>query len=139
MYIYIYIYIDLLLVALIISAGYSEGLVAWRLQQAQFSIQILQKFLGFRILLELQSKKLGPQKPRNCSGIEANGTTKAELLPRSSKSHHFSKFTGFLIKFASKTQSKQQQRWDTKFHGFRSNFGLENRPKNVPVTRKRIS
>ena len=43
------------------------------------------------------------------------------------------------IKFASKTKSKKQQRWEPKFNGFRTNLGVENRPKNVPVWGKLIS
>ena len=43
------------------------------------------------------------------------------------------------IKFASKTKSKKQQRWEPKFNGFRTNLGVENRPKNVPVQGKWIS
>ena len=56
---------------------------------ANFSVQILREILGFRILLEPESKKFDPQAPQNCSEIEANGSTKAEFLPRSSKSHNF--------------------------------------------------
>ena len=53
------ILIDLLFVALIISAGCSEGHVARRLQQAHFSVPILHQILGFRIRLEPESKKFG--------------------------------------------------------------------------------
>ena len=42
------------------------------------------------------------------------------------------------LKFALKTKSKKREHREAKFHGFRSNFGVENRPKNVPVGEKQI-
>ena len=52
-------------------------------------VQILWEILGFQILVEPESKKFGPQAPQKYSKIEANGSTKAEFLPRSSKSMIF--------------------------------------------------
>ena len=43
------------------------------------------------------------------------------------------------LKFALKTKSKKREHREAKFHGFRSDFSVENRPKNVPVGEKQIS
>ena len=106
----IYLSIDLLLVALIISTGFSEGHVARRLQQAQFRlrIQIPLQILRFCMLLEPECERFGCQAPRNCFEIEANGTTKARLLSRSSKSHDFPKFSWFLhLQFGSQNHGNR--------------------------------
>ena len=93
------IYIDLLLVALIISTGSSEGRAAQRsMQQDQcrLCVTMLQQILRFSMFLEPKSMKFGPWAPPNCLKIEANGATKTELLARFSKSHDFLEILKFL-------------------------------------------
>ena len=89
--------IDLLLVALIISTGFSESRVARRLQQEHFGlrIEIPQQIWRFRALLVSKSMKFGPWEPRNYSKIDAKGTLEAELAPRSIKSGDFLRISWF--------------------------------------------
>ena len=91
--------IDLLLVALIISTGFSEGRAARRsMQQDQcrLCVTMRQQILRFSMFLEPKSMKFGPWAPPNCWKIEANGATKTKVLPRFSKSHDFLKILRFL-------------------------------------------
>ena len=75
------------------------------------------------MLLEPESKKFGPQAPQNCSEIEANGSTKAEFLPRSFKSYNFLEIQWFLT-----------SKWDPKINKIR----FENEVEKTTALRTQI-